>query len=160
MKNQYEVVVGNIGTVYSGWSTKDAARTFMEYRVQSKSGYGRASHEPVTLFYDGEIVKEYIHEVKWFPRREIEKLLIFLKTTIGSDYRASDDSEDTLPGMNVTISTSDGSNWSYQTGDNSYTGGCYGDHHWSVITLYRRSNCGTLSREVMAELRDMVRESK
>ena len=156
MRNQHEVIVGNVGSVYCGYNKQDAENEFRTYKIQSENGYGRASHEPVTLFYDGEIVKEYIHKVKWFPRREIEKLLISLKATIGDEYRASE--EDTLPGMQVTISTSDGSKWSYQTGDNSYSGGCYGDHHWSVISLYRRSNCKTLSREVMAELRDMVEQ--
>lgn len=58
----YEVVVGNIGTVYSGTSKSDTAMTWIAYVDQSKSGKGRAGNEPVTMFCDGEIVKEYAPE--------------------------------------------------------------------------------------------------
>jgi hypothetical protein len=56
---EYEVVVGNIGTVYAGRSYGLANATFDEYVVQSKSGYGRASGEAVTLFKDNDIHEEY-----------------------------------------------------------------------------------------------------
>lgn len=91
---------------------------------------------------------------------EITSLLVSLKSDISDDYRASDDSDDTAPGMQVTVSTSDGRSWSYQTGDNSYSGACYGDHHWSVIYLYRNSNCRDLAREAVSELRGAVHEER
>lgn len=50
----FEVVVGNIGTVYRGPLLKEALMAFGEYSRQSREGYGRASGEPVTLFKDGE----------------------------------------------------------------------------------------------------------
>lgn len=56
----YEVVVGNIGNVYSGHNLRDArfhARTYVD---QSKSGHGRAAGESVTLFCDGEILDEFV----------------------------------------------------------------------------------------------------
>lgn len=56
----YEVIVGNIGTVYSGTSKSDTTREWLTYVDQSKSGTGRAGNEPVTMFCDGEIVKEYV----------------------------------------------------------------------------------------------------
>ena len=59
-KPQYEVFVGNIGSVYSGANKRDArfhARTYVD---QSKTGYGRASGESVTIMQDGEIIDEYI----------------------------------------------------------------------------------------------------
>jgi hypothetical protein len=89
--------------------------------------------------------------------REIRALLIDLKKQIGDDYRASE--EDTMPGMQVTVSTDDGTSWSYQTGDNSYTGSCYGDAHWSVIYLYRRSNSRELAKDAVRELADAVAEA-
>ena len=55
----YKVVVGNIGTVYDGNDEPRALETFEEYRDQSKSGYGRAAAEQVTLLEDGEIVREF-----------------------------------------------------------------------------------------------------
>jgi len=87
--------------------------------------------------------------------QEIADLLISLKPYIADDFRASDDPDDTLPGMQVTIST-DGESWHYQTGDNSYSGSCYFDQHWTVIYLYRRSNCRELAREAVSELKDRL----
>ncbi len=85
---------------------------------------------------------------------EIASLLKTLKSDICDDYRASDDPDDNTPGMQVTVSTSDMQSWNYQTGDNSYSGGCYGDRHWSVIYLYRRSNCVELAKDAVNELAD------
>jgi len=91
--------------------------------------------------------------------REITSLLKALKKQIGDDYRATDDPDDDKPGMCVTVSTRDGSDWSYQTGDNSFTGGCYGHPHWSVVYLNRRSNSAELAAEAVGELADAVREA-
>ena len=55
----FEVIVGNIGTVYAGNNYMRAMCTFSEYRKQSKAGYGRAAGEPVTLFHNGEIKMEH-----------------------------------------------------------------------------------------------------
>ena len=60
---RYEVHVGNIGMVYDGSSYKKALRAYLEYVSQSKAHYGRASQESVTLFSDGEIVREFIGEL-------------------------------------------------------------------------------------------------
>lgn len=88
--------------------------------------------------------------------RAVRALLIELKGTIGDDYRASDDPDDSTPGMQVTIGASvseDGSlSWSYQTGDNSFTGGAYGHPFWGVISLYRRSNCTDLAKEAIDQI--------
>lgn len=56
---EYSVVVGNIGTAYTGTHENNARKEFNSYVVDSKTGYGRAAGEPVTLFCDGEIIKEY-----------------------------------------------------------------------------------------------------
>ena len=89
---------------------------------------------------------------------EIRQLLVSLKGDIDDDYRC--DEEDDEPGMLVTIATTDGEGWNYQTGDNSFTGGCYGFRHWSVVYLYRDSNCRELGRDAVNELRDEVAEAK
>lgn len=61
---RYEVIVGNIGTVHEGGNLRDArfhARTYVD---QSKSGYGRAAGESVTVLRvtgsDVETMDEYI----------------------------------------------------------------------------------------------------
>lgn len=61
MKNTiWEVIVGNIGCVYSGNARDEAERAFTEYRQQSENGStARAAGEPVTLIKDGEPVDEY-----------------------------------------------------------------------------------------------------
>lgn len=56
---KYEVIVGNIGTVYSGGSKPVASKTFKEYVKQSLSRTGRAGGEAVTLMHDGEPVSEH-----------------------------------------------------------------------------------------------------
>lgn len=85
--------------------------------------------------------------------KEVTALLVYLKKQIGDDYRASEDSEDDAPGMLVTIATNDAaSEWSYQTGDNSYTGGCYQYPHWELIYLYRDSNCRDLAKSAVSNL--------
>lgn len=91
---------------------------------------------------------------------EIASLLTSLKSQIDDDFRCSDEPDDDTPGMQVTVSTSDGQSWSYQTGDNSFSGSCYGDRHWSIIYLDRKSNCRELARDAVAELRGMVAEEK
>ena len=56
----YDVVVGNIGTVYTGGCHRFADEHYSEYVTQSKTGYGRAGGEDVTILKNGEIVREYI----------------------------------------------------------------------------------------------------
>jgi hypothetical protein len=93
------------------------------------------------------------------PIKDLKALLIFLKTTIGDDYRAGDcfgDEESSRPSMSVTIGWSPDGSWSYQTGDNSFTGGAYGHPHWAVITLERRSNSLELARDIQSQLMDLV----
>jgi hypothetical protein len=57
---KYQVYVGNIGKVYDGDNHEDAMETFEEYVVISANGHGRASGEDVTLFEDGDIIKDFI----------------------------------------------------------------------------------------------------
>lgn len=92
--------------------------------------------------------------------KEITALLIALKPDIADDYRCTDDPDDDTPGMLVTVATTDGGAWSYQTGDNSYTGGCYHYRYWSVIYLHRDSNCRELAREAYAECMEPVHEER
>lgn len=99
------------------------------------------------------ITKEQEKQAKVFER-EVYQLLVELKKDIGDDYRAYED--DDKPGMQVTISTNDFSKWSYQTGDNSFTGGCYGHRHWAVLSLYRSSNSRELAAEAIGELLELA----
>ena len=62
------------------------------------------------------------------------KLIDSVRDDISPEFRAYHDEE---PGIQLTVATNDkGDEWSYQTGDNSFTGGAYGLPHWAVIGVY------------------------
>ena len=65
----YEVVVGNVGTVYRGDSHTDAKRVFAEYVSRSTSYVGRAAGESVTLIKDEEIEEEHTPGLEWWQGR-------------------------------------------------------------------------------------------
>jgi hypothetical protein len=60
---KYEVLVGNIGMVWSEETLQSeesrAVHEFNDWVARSQREFGRASGEAVTLFKDGEILKEY-----------------------------------------------------------------------------------------------------
>lgn len=56
----HEIVVGNIGTVYSGNNRSVAMAKWNTYREQSREDSGRASGESVTWLKNGEIWREFI----------------------------------------------------------------------------------------------------
>lgn len=53
-----EVIVGNIGTVFTGSLTK-ALKEYYAWVKLSRAPYGRAAYEPITLMKDGDIYKEH-----------------------------------------------------------------------------------------------------
>lgn len=157
---KYQVVVGNIGHVLETDNGREARREYRAWIRQSKAEHGRASGEPVTLFQDGEIRAEYFapkKKMKLPTIKQVSALLRALKKDIGDEYRASDDPCDDTPGMAITIGINpETGDWSYQTGDNSYTGGAYGYHYWGVGSLYRSTNCRELARELIDDAADQV----
>ena len=56
----FEVVVGNVGTVYAGNNYMVASCKFQAYVRQSKQNDGRPAGESVTLFHNGAIRHEYV----------------------------------------------------------------------------------------------------
>jgi hypothetical protein len=59
----FEIIVGNIGTVYRGNNFLQASSKFAWYVKQSKANIGRAAGEDVTFLHDDAIRKEYIGEL-------------------------------------------------------------------------------------------------
>lgn len=91
--------------------------------------------------------------VKLPPMSDLYRLCRAVKGEIADEYRAFE--EDETPGICLTVgSNPDTGEWSYQTGDNSYTGGAYGYPCWAVVGVYRNSNCRTLAREIREQLTD------
>ena len=56
---KYQVIVSNVGTVYSGDNAENANRDFSECEELSKTNYGRFAGESVTMFIDGEPMREF-----------------------------------------------------------------------------------------------------
>ena len=62
MSKLHEVIVGNIGTVYSGNSLFEAMRAYKHYRELSEFGTGRAGGESVVRLSDGQVECETFRE--------------------------------------------------------------------------------------------------
>ena len=89
-----------------------------------------------------------------FPTiKEVSALIRAIKPDIGDEYVQEGD---TLPSIHITIGHNpDDGSWSYQTGDNSYTGGAYGYPNWAVGDIYRRTNSRELARDLIEQLDEM-----
>jgi hypothetical protein len=81
-------------------------------------------------------------------KKDLRALFIALKHHIDPEY----------PEMDVTIGADETGAWSYQTGDNSFTGGAYHYPHWAVVCLTRRSNSSELADEVRDQLAELMVE--
>jgi hypothetical protein len=57
--DHYEVVVGNVGSVHSGYDESEARAAYAKYVEQSQMGIGRACGENVTLYRNDEIDTEH-----------------------------------------------------------------------------------------------------
>ena len=48
--------------------------------------------------------------------------------------------------------------WSYQTGDNSFTGGAYGHPEWFTTSIFGRSNCNDIAKDLIEEIEGHIHE--
>lgn len=151
----YQVIVGNIGTVYSGAQRPEAYRQFRRYQ-EAAGDYGRAAGEPVTMMVDGAVAKEYRPPVKLPTIKDVAALVRHVKAQVpreDPDYIADGDDK---PGIDLTIGVDTVSgDWSYQTGDNSYTGGAYGYRDWGVTRVYRATNSRECARDLIAQIDEL-----
>jgi hypothetical protein len=76
---------------------------------------------------------------------ELASLIRAIKPEICDDY--IEEPGDT-PSIQLTIGCGD-DDWSYQTGDNSYSGGAYGFPYWGTGYITRRCNSRDLAREII-----------
>lgn len=83
----------------------------------------------------------------------LSSLVKHVKANIADDYRAFED--DDIPGIQLTVGWNpETGEWSYQTGDNMYSGDAYFYPIWAVCGVYRRSNSVELARDLIAQLED------
>lgn len=59
MIDRFEIIVGNVGTVYTGNNRVEAENEYRECCAMVDQPYGRASGEDVTFMMDGDIHEEY-----------------------------------------------------------------------------------------------------
>ncbi len=89
--------------------------------------------------------------------KDVTALIQVIKADIQDDYRAFEESEE--PSIQLTIASTDGKEWGWQTGDNSYTGGAYGYAFWAVEGVYRNTNCRELAAQMVGEVKDQIAEA-
>lgn len=87
-------------------------------------------------------------------RAELARLVRAVRSDISPEFRAYEGDE--TPGICLTIGANRKGNWSYQTGDNSFTGGAYGFASWAVVSIYRDSNSFTVADEIRGELSESL----
>jgi hypothetical protein len=154
---QYSVIVSNIGTVYApGFDRREAYATFRDYCGQSCGNYGRAAGETVTMMVDGAVTKEYRPPIKLPTIADIAALVRHVKRQVSKsdpDYIADGDDK---PGIDLTIGvdTTTGE-WSYQTGDNSFSGGAYGYRDWGITRVYRATNSRGCARDLINQVAEL-----
>ena len=85
---------------------------------------------------------------------ELYPLIRAVKQDISDEYRAYEDDE--MPGIQLTIGWNESGDWSFQTGDNSYSGGAYSYPHWAVIGVYRFTNCRDAAKDAIEQLAELA----
>lgn len=85
--------------------------------------------------------------------KEVSALVRHVKSFVPKsdpDYIADDEDK---PGIDLTIGVDvETGEWSYQTGDNSYTGGAYGYRDWGVTRVYRSTNSRDCARDLINQV--------
>lgn len=91
--------------------------------------------------------------------KSLSSLIKALKPSIRDDYRAYADEpgmdDENIPSVLLTIGwDAESGEWSWQTGDNSFSGSAYFFPHWGIVAVYRRSNSLDLARDIRSQLAD------
>ena len=61
------------------------------------------------------------------------------------------------PSLDITFSVSeDGTEWAYQTGDNSFTGSCYSHPHWAVSSILLDTDPLGLYEDICEQLEELI----
>jgi len=89
-------------------------------------------------------------------RSELASLVRSVRSDISPEFRATDDPGDETPAICLTVGADRSGRWSYQTGDNSFTGGAYGFASWAVVTVDKGANSFALADEILSELGDAL----
>ena len=85
-------------------------------------------------------------------KSDIKGLINDCKAEIDDECRAYENDDE--PGIQLTVGWDGVRDWSFQTGDNSFTGGAYGYPHWAVVAVYRDTDAGELADEIHEQLEE------
>lgn len=90
--------------------------------------------------------------------RDLASLVRSIKPQITNECQASEFAEPgDPPSILLTVGWSDESgDWSYQTGDNSYSGAAYFYPHWATVAVCRRSDSVALARDIRQQLESLT----
>lgn len=87
--------------------------------------------------------------------KEVSELVKAIKGHIDNDCRVDEFSD--TPGINLIVGFDpETSEWSYQTGDSSYSGSAYHYPIWGVAGVYRRSNSRDVAKDIINEIDDQI----
>lgn len=84
--------------------------------------------------------------------------LALIKEEISDEFQAFEGDEE--PGIQYTLACNDdGSDYTRQTGDNSFTGPAYHYPHWGVAGVYRDSVLADVARDLISQLSELIPET-
>ena len=82
------------------------------------------------------------------------ELINSIQLDIEDDFIQEGDDE---PSIQLTISVNpECDEWTYQTGDNSFTGSCYHHPYWGVSSVYRDSDAEELADYLIDDLSNQI----
>mgnify|MGYP003628509056 FL=1 len=84
-----------------------------------------------------------------------EKVEEILVQYLPDSYPSQEDL-DNLETLQMTFASDDLETFTFQSGDNSFSGACYGLKHWGVVELAWDSDCKELAIDAVAQIADAV----
>ena len=94
-------------------------------------------------------------ETAAFLKENLDAFKADAKSSGCFDVSSEHEMYDAIPGMDLTLAT-DGNQWSYQTGDNSYTGGAYSLPHWAVLTIMPDTTYQELYKDTIDQWEELI----
>ena len=97
---------------------------------------------------------EEVMDSKEFREDLLEVVFYAISTVDPNDFEG--EHEDDVAYNYLTVGMNDSGEWSFQTGDNSFTGGAYGYPHWAVVSVFEDSDPEQVCQEIISQLEDLL----
>lgn len=102
---------------------------------------------------DEKTFDEFIEKIKPTAVRDIAEL----QKQIEPEFRAEGMEDVDYPSMDLTLAINDeGTVWTIQTGDRSYSGSAYGLPYWGIATLTEDDNPWEVFSDLVASLEEVI----